>query len=92
MKSWAAWGYLSGNALYAICTSSALADQRECLGYVEGVMDVGVHYGPQCLPDGTVAQQVMDVVKNYMRDQPQDRSDEASSLVVLAVTKAWNCK
>ena len=89
--------FQDGNQLYAHCTSNAGYDQGVCQGYVEGVVD---HMGwvrlalhkPQCVPDGTKASQIRDVVKNYIRDQPQDRSYEASSLVIFAVTKAWNCK
>jgi hypothetical protein len=90
-------GFMDGNELYADCTGSTDSFQRGvCLGYIQGVADHidEVRWGrnePQC-PTGVVLKQVEDVVVNYLRDHPVDRSADATPLVYLAVTKAWNCQ
>jgi Rap1a immunity proteins len=88
-------GFYDGNKLYEICISTNVYDEGVCLGYVEGVVD---HMdwmrltGPQCIPAGTEARQVRDVVINYLRDHPEDRSYTANAMVRFAVYQAWNCK
>jgi hypothetical protein len=89
--------FQDGNKLYAVCTSSAPADQIKCAGYVEGVADyldwVRLDQNkPQCVPADAVAKQVVDVVVNLLRNQPEVRSYNGPSVVVAAVMKAWNCQ
>jgi hypothetical protein len=89
--------FRDGNKLYAACTTTSDYEQGLCLGYVEGAVDYfeglrSYSHEPQCVPDGTVPQQVQDVVVNYLRDHPENRSSKASEMVVLAVSQAWNCR
>jgi len=89
--------FMTGNKLNAFCASSKLNEQSGCAGYVEGVIDYMEwvrleQHKPQCIPMGTQAPQVADVVLDYLRDHPEMRSYAATDLVVLAITKAWNCQ
>ena len=86
-----------GNQLYAVCTSNSYSDQGVCSGYVEAAAEYleWVRSGekkPPCLSDGTVVRQVKDVVVNYLRDHPTERSYTGTSLVVRAITLAWKCQ
>jgi hypothetical protein len=92
-----AGSFEDGNGLYALCTSNNLGEQVHCMGYIEGVVDTmkdidRAFNKPQCVPDGTHAKQTVDVVVNYLRDHPVERSYSASSDVYAAVAQAWNCQ
>jgi hypothetical protein len=92
----AAGDFFDGNQLYAYCTSSVDYERGLCLGYVEGVVEymeeVRVSNNkPHCVPSGTGAKQVLEVVVNYLRNQPQDRSKAPIWSVGLAVMTAWKC-
>jgi hypothetical protein len=89
--------FLAGNDLYEQCTSSDFVQQIRCMSYVEGVTDYleNVRHDKhlaRCVPDGTTLRQLLDAVVNYLRDQPQDRTYVANVLVVLALSKAWQCQ
>ena len=72
--------FMDGNKLYAICTSSgADYDRGACEGYVVAASDYhewvrADEHKPRCVPVGTLSQQVMDVVANYLRAHPTVRT------------------
>jgi hypothetical protein len=89
--------FMDGNRLYEDCTGAVNFGEGVCLGYILGVVDQWesvrlVQNEPRCVPDGVKARQVNDVVVNYLRDHPENRSYAALSLVTVAVSKAWNCQ
>jgi len=89
-------GFLDGNQLYQFCTASDDLSQMQCLGYVEGVADYlnlisAENHRPLCVPVLATGRQVVDVVLNYLRDQPQNRTYDAELLVATALATAWRC-
>ncbi|SRR6266436_68773 len=97
MADEASAGFLDGNALYRYCTATDAFSQGACIGYVDGVADLmgfsdDVAKRPQCIPVSVQAQQVVDVVVKFLRDNPADRNYNADSLVFAAIHQAWNCK
>ena len=91
---------MNGNQLYAYCTSAPGSPQAmACLGYENGVTDtlqsaadVIRRANHICLPQNVSGQQVLDVVRDYFRDHPEDRHHVASDEVILALRTAFPCK
>jgi hypothetical protein len=90
-------GFMDGYRLYELCTSQDNRDQDLCLGYVQGAVDYlewvrREQNRPACIPLGTPAKRVENVVVSFFRDSPPARSYEAVTQVILAVSHAWNCR
>ena len=95
---------LDGNQLYSKCTSQATWELNFCDSYIwgvaEGVTSMDLIYSKNskglfqqliCTPKGVVPQQIIDVVKKYLKDNPQNRADAATQSVLIALTKAFPC-
>jgi hypothetical protein len=88
--------FLNGNKLYELCTAPEYLKQMECLGYVQATADYlnsmrFLNHLPECPPGEATGRQVVDVVVNYLRDRPQDRTLDADTLAVFAFASAWRC-
>jgi hypothetical protein len=88
--------YLSGNDLYRRCQGIGY-EQGVCDGIVLGVLDEWLtwrqaEHAAVCLPVKVDARQLQDVVFNYLKDHSNERDLPAGTLVVRAVTEAWDCK
>jgi hypothetical protein len=87
--------FWTGNDLYRYCTSGD-TEYSVCIGYVEGVIDEwesdrATSRLQPCVPSGVVADQLKDVVVQYLSQHPADRNTLASGLVMVAAAQAWNC-
>lgn len=92
--------FVSGNELTAQCVSADRQQQSHCSGYITGAMDgisisetistPGTH--SFCVPAIANPTQIVDVVKNYIRNNPAQRSRTASAIVYLALREAFPCK
>jgi hypothetical protein len=82
--------FYSGNELYARCTGETYSEMSLCQGYVAGVWDRS-DVDKVCPATNARLGQIVDVVKNYLRDRPEDRHFAAESLAVDAFEKAF-CK
>lgn len=84
--------YYTGNALYELCERNEAA----CTTYIQGVSDgiSATTFGTSrdvayCIPAGSTAKQVHDVVLQYLAAHPADRNELASALIALALSEAW---
>ena len=98
---------MSGSQLNTLCHGAeGGVYQAYCAGYIRGSMDglesmraVHMMYAPEgpriqgfCIPGATVLGDIVDVVKKFLNDNPQDRGDPASLLVNHALITAFPCK
>ena len=87
----------TGNTIYAGLedykrdNSTNLVSASISFGYVIGVHDAldGVVV---CTPENTTKRQVIDIVFNYLRDNPQLRHKAADGLISQALVKFYPCK
>ena len=91
-------GFIKSNDLHEWC--GGVSDSL-CSGYILGAFDMwhiemqrlaegrGLVYR-SCLPK-VQAQQVVDVVKNYLVEHSEKRHSEATVIVVAATREAWPC-
>jgi hypothetical protein len=93
----AAGDFVDGNKLFEECQSGDDPDSERwvkgslCLGYIVGVADA-LDGSSFCLaPNGVRAKQVVDVVNLYVRDHPEQRHHDASSLVTIALKEKFPC-
>ena len=93
---------VSGNELYRHCSERAASpayttSAAYCVGYVSAVNDTLnswlVLEGRQafCLPPGSNAGQLADIVRVYLRDNPSTRHFGAATLVMSALLEAFPC-
>jgi hypothetical protein len=92
-------GYVNGNRLFKVC-SATQNDFRylECVSYITGVVDGTVAYAvdlgrplADCPPQGVRTVQLTDVVRHYLKANPEKRHEQAASLVIASVTGAFHC-
>jgi len=96
----AGWSYLTGDALYAQCTSKADWDIHSCTTYIMGVSD-GIDLIQGGYPNHATAplvcspylsgKDLKDIVVTYLSD-PANRHYSAAETVTFALEKAWPCK
>jgi hypothetical protein len=91
--------FVDGNKLFEQCQSDDPQDSERwvkrslCLGYIAGVADA-LDGSSFCLgsgPTGVRVKQVDDVVYFYLRDHPEHRHNDASSLVTAALKEKFPC-
>lgn len=82
--------FMSGNMLYERLNGNT-ADQMLAMGYIAGVHDAfdGISH---CSPGSITVGQVTEMVKNVLRDQPQNRHFTADAFVKVALKNQWPCK
>jgi hypothetical protein len=85
----------SGNSLYELCLTEPPV---KCAGYIEGIVDANnlvtasLRKSPMlCIPKGVTLRQLVDVVLQYLRDNPSDRHYAAAGEVVLALGGGFPC-
>jgi hypothetical protein len=99
-----AWGEvrMDGNELMRRCGFSRTSyEYGFCFGSIIGVAELvsalnilGLIEGRQsaCVPANAANGQIVDVVKNYLRDNPAQRHMMASGLIVAALIQAFPCQ
>jgi Rap1a immunity proteins len=95
---------LDGNNLYTDCTAATTKVPTEqwslvgtCIGYVTAVTDAmfagnSVNGFKACIPVNVDMNQIVDVVKNFIRDNPEKRHLVAVGLVAAALARAFPCR
>ncbi len=95
---------IHGNNLFTDCTATNTNVAKEqwlligtCLGYVTAIVDAlssgnSVNGFKACVPLNADMQQIVDVVKNFIRDYPEKRHLVAAGLVAEALARAFPCR
>lgn len=83
----------TGNTLHGWCSNESL--KLGCLGYIMGAAD-GLSYANNekrayCLPASVTAGQVMDVVKRFMIEHPEERHRSAAEVVLIGLMMGFPC-
>jgi hypothetical protein len=95
--------FLSGNDLYARCTSAFVTDQSFCNGYIAAITDASWDLKPnnipgnvlgfrQCMPNEVTNRQATDIVKQFLAGHPAYRHASASFLAANALAEAFPCR
>ena len=93
---------LSATELKTLCMSTNANDQLFCGAYIIGVAD-GIHIGAMavdlskdndtiCVPVGTIRQEIVDLVKAYLREKKMDEDADGSVYVYGALDSKWRCR
>lgn len=94
---------LSGNDLWTYCDAPSTAAPGKmdgngalCDGYIAGALSMLrlMRNGESkfyCAPPDVPVPQEIDVVKSFLRDAPDQRQFAASSLVLVAMNRAYPC-
>jgi hypothetical protein len=94
----AAAAFKNGNRLWSLCSQPPNSVAKaECAGYVLGVVDAikeddAVNGFTACLPTEVTTVQVVDVVTDYLRQNPAERHYLAAGLVARALARAFPCR
>jgi hypothetical protein len=88
--------FRTGNDLHTSCGTDlndalGLLEAGLCRGYIQGAIDSYMNFlaetgQPSCLATGVTGVQVRDLVTAYLRDNPGQRHDTASNMVVRAIS------
>ena len=88
----------SGNEWVAECNSADLGRLAGCMSYARGIAD-GLRTweflypnAPVCIPQAVVTSQLVDVGRNYIRNNPGARQEGAGWLLALAFKETWPCQ
>jgi hypothetical protein len=93
----------SGQELNEACSDEIYFNKGLCSGYINGVFDVAEVFDEDpnksqwyggwtaCVPAGVKVGQLVEVVKKWLREHPEDWHYNASSLVAEAFSKTWPC-
>ena len=94
----AAGSFYSGEDLLSFCSADAgSTEAATCSGFIAGVLDGIVHYQDMnfaarsiCMDDEYL-RTYQDIVVQHLRETPQDRHLSASSLIWIAMRRAFPC-
>ena len=83
--------FMDGNALLERMEDPGTVKPMVALGFVMGVADAydGVEI---CIPETVQARQPHDVVKKWLRDNPERRHLPAGIIVYVVLKNVWPCK
>lgn len=85
--------FKKGAQLYQACTAAADSQNMSfCIGYVMGVSDSLQGLKLTCSPKDITAQQVIDLVVDYLRSHANAQQYVAAQEVTLALVKAFPCR
>ena len=95
---------IDGNQLYNYCTATNAKAATEqwlvagtCMGYVTAITDAvssgnSVNGFKACVPVNADMNQIVDIVKTFIRDHPEKRHLFAAGLVAEALARAFPCR
>ena len=83
--------FYSGNELWQIMQADDYTSKGMALGFVAGVSD-SWDGTLVCGPSSVTLGQAVDIVKRFLRDNPQSRHLSAESLARVALARAWPCR
>ena len=90
--------FSTGNEWVVECSSSDLGKLTGCTSYARGIAD-GLRTweflypnAPVCIPEAVLASELVDVGRNYIRNNPGARQEGAGWLLALAFKETWPCR
>jgi hypothetical protein len=87
--------FQDGYTLHKLCQSVETVNEMFCIGYIEGIVDMGGMGGKDspsiCVPEKVSGGQVVDIVKKWFVDHPEHRHYAAAGLVDEALSAAFPC-
>lgn len=87
--------YYTGNQLMEWNSSNTAFDRGRFMGYVVGIVDAKSRGWEStrlcCVPPGVAVGQLEEVVRKYLKQNPQEWHLEADLQVTLAMTEAFPC-
>jgi hypothetical protein len=86
--------FLDGAALQALCARDAEGCGRYVMGVADAVAVTDVAAGTlssACIPDGTQPGQLVEVVRRFLADHPDDRDGPAPAVVMRALRDRFRC-
>lgn len=85
---------LSGNELLEDCQSDLDFSYGTCLGFIYGSSRTLISFsdGVVCVPSGVNVEQKVDVVVQYLKQNPTIRHQAAELLIAKSLRRAWPCK
>ncbi len=81
--------YVNGNEIYSKLNSNVIADNTFAWGYIMAVADSRF---VNCKMTYITARQIVDSVKKFLDENPNQRQYTASSIVEFVIMKDYNCK
>jgi Rap1a immunity proteins len=89
-------GFVDGNKLHQDCSGMLTMLDSSCGAYVGAIADVlataPVARHRACLPNGAKLSQAVDVVKQWLTENPQSRHLPGPEVVAIALERAFPCK
>ena len=91
----AADNYMTGRDLQKFCTSKFNTDYGYCVGFVTGVADIAL-VSPiggikPCHKTSIKSQQLVDIVMNYIKNNPEIKRKPARFVILSALNNAFPC-
>lgn len=87
--------YYIGNQLMEWNSSNTAFDKGRFMGYVVGIVDAKSRGWEStrlsCVPSGVTVRQLQEVVRKYLKQNPQEWHLEADLLVTFAMMEAFPC-
>lgn len=87
--------YYTGNQLMEWNSSNTAFDKGRFMGYVVGIVDAKSRDWEStrlsCVPSGVTVKQLQEVVRKYLKQNPQEWHLEADLLVTFAMMEAFPC-
>jgi hypothetical protein len=91
--------FFTGNDLHEVCQSTEGFHEVMCTVYIAGVNDAMVTVIASkaikplyCLPKHVDGEQLADIVRKYLKNNPASRHTAASSIVMIALRVSFPCK
>lgn len=88
---------MSGNYIHTACNSDDIGELSACAYYVIGILD-GIklidtitNNNKLCIPGAVTNQQIVDVVRDYVRERPEIRHQSASTMVLASLLGQFPC-
>lgn len=83
--------FLDGNTLLERIEDPGTVKPMVALGFILGVAD-SFAQSEICVPENVRAQQLYDLVRDWLRANPDKRHVEAAAIVLVVLRKTWPCK
>lgn len=82
--------FVDGNTLLERMEDPGTVKPMVALGFVLGVAD-SFEQTQICLPENVRAQQLYDLVRDWLRANPDKRHVQAAAIVLVVLRQAWPC-